>query len=79
MQRNWLSSYPPGVPADVEVDKFASFNALLDWIADALRPAARIQQPGRHPQLAASWSVCPASSPPTCSRSPGWAGATGSR
>jgi long-chain acyl-CoA synthetase len=34
MQRHWLSSYPPGVPADIEAGTFASFNALLDWIAE---------------------------------------------
>ncbi|WLI90723.1 AMP-binding protein [Massilia sp. R2A-15] len=34
MQRHWLSSYPPGIPSDVDVGKFASFNALLAWIAD---------------------------------------------
>ncbi|MGZ8292230.1 MAG: AMP-binding protein [Telluria sp.] len=32
MQRHWLSSYPPGIAADVPVDRFASFNDLLAWI-----------------------------------------------
>jgi len=33
MQRPWLTSYPPGIPADVALDRFGSFNALLAWIA----------------------------------------------
>ena len=32
MNKIWLSSYPPGVPADVPVDTFGSLNELLDWI-----------------------------------------------
>ncbi|MFD2366757.1 AMP-binding protein [Pseudoduganella sp. GCM10020061] len=32
MQAPWLNSYPPGVPPTVDVDRFASFNELLDWI-----------------------------------------------
>ncbi|MFC5511791.1 AMP-binding protein [Massilia jejuensis] len=34
MQRPWLSSYPPGIPAEVDVGKFGSFNALLAWIVE---------------------------------------------
>lgn len=32
MNRTWLSSYAPGVPADVDVDAFGSLNDLFDWI-----------------------------------------------
>ena len=32
MNRTWLSSYSPGVPAEVDVGAFASLNDLFDWI-----------------------------------------------
>ena len=32
MNRIWLSSYSPGVPAEVDVGAFASLNDLFDWI-----------------------------------------------
>lgn len=38
MQAPWLSSYPPGVAATVDVDRFSSFNALLDWITERYGP-----------------------------------------
>lgn len=33
MEKIWLRSYPPGVPAEVDVDRFASLDALLAWVA----------------------------------------------
>ena len=46
MQRHWLSSYPPGVPADIEAGTFASFNALLDWIAERYGPQPAFSNQG---------------------------------
>lgn len=34
MQKIWLNSYPPGVPPEVDVRRFASLNALLAWIVE---------------------------------------------
>jgi long-chain acyl-CoA synthetase len=31
MEKIWLKSYPPGVPAEVDIEQFASLNAVLDW------------------------------------------------
>ncbi len=30
VERVWLKSYPPGVPADVDLDEFASIRAILE-------------------------------------------------
>lgn len=32
MDKIWLTSYAPGVPAEVDVDAFGSLNDLFDWI-----------------------------------------------
>jgi long-chain acyl-CoA synthetase len=32
MQKIWVGSYPPGVPAEVKVDMFKSLNDLFDWV-----------------------------------------------
>jgi long-chain acyl-CoA synthetase len=37
MHKIWLDSYPPGVPAEVRVDRFGSLNALLAWVCDQYR------------------------------------------
>ncbi len=34
MQKIWLNSYPPGVPADVDVAAFASLEQLRQWICE---------------------------------------------
>ncbi|TFW30765.1 AMP-binding protein [Massilia horti] len=34
MEKIWLKSYPPGVPAEVDLDRFNSLSDLLAWIAD---------------------------------------------
>lgn len=41
MQRIWLDSYPPGVPADIRVDEFRSLNEVRRWICERYpdRPA----------------------------------------
>jgi len=33
MEKLWLNSYPPGVPAEVKLDPFPSLPAMLDWVA----------------------------------------------
>lgn len=33
MEKLWLNSYPPGVPAEVELDPFPALPAMLDWVA----------------------------------------------
>jgi long-chain acyl-CoA synthetase len=32
MQKPWLNSYPPGVPAEVRLDPFQSLSAMLEWV-----------------------------------------------
>lgn len=34
MEKVWLKSYPPEVPAEVDVDEFASLKAILEWGCD---------------------------------------------
>lgn len=34
MEKIWLKSYPPGVPAKVDLDRFDSLSDLLAWVAD---------------------------------------------
>lgn len=34
MQKIWLDSYPPGVPAEVQVDRFGSLNAMFRWVCE---------------------------------------------
>ncbi|HEU4852192.1 MAG TPA: AMP-binding protein [Telluria sp.] len=46
MQPYWIGSYPPGVPATVDVARFASFNELLDWIADHYGPQPAFSNQG---------------------------------
>jgi long-chain acyl-CoA synthetase len=37
MQKIWLDSYPPGVPAEVQTNRFGSLNALFRWACDRFR------------------------------------------
>ena len=37
MQRIWLNSYPPGVPPDVQADRFASLPELFAWVCGRFR------------------------------------------
>ena len=30
MEKSWLKQYPPGVPAEINVEQYASLVALLD-------------------------------------------------
>jgi long-chain acyl-CoA synthetase len=32
MQKIWLNSYPPGVPAEIRLDEFDSLNAVRHWV-----------------------------------------------
>jgi long-chain acyl-CoA synthetase len=34
MHKIWLDSYPPGVPAEVQVDRFDSLGAMLRWVCE---------------------------------------------
>jgi long-chain acyl-CoA synthetase len=34
MERIWLKSYPPGVPADVRLDEFKSLNSVREWVCE---------------------------------------------
>ena len=33
MEKIWLRSYPPGIPAEVDLDPFPSLPAMLDWVS----------------------------------------------
>jgi long-chain acyl-CoA synthetase len=37
VEKLWLKSYPPGVPAEVKLDPFHSLPEMLDWIAGRFR------------------------------------------
>jgi long-chain acyl-CoA synthetase len=37
MHKFWLDSYPPGIPAEVQVDRFGSLDALFRWVCDRYR------------------------------------------
>jgi long-chain acyl-CoA synthetase len=34
MEKIWLKSYPPGVPAEVNLDEFNSLNSVLKWVCE---------------------------------------------
>jgi long-chain acyl-CoA synthetase len=34
MERIWLKSYPPGVPAEVRLDEFKSLNSVREWVCE---------------------------------------------
>lgn len=34
MHKIWLDNYPPGVPAEVQADRFASIPAMLAWVCE---------------------------------------------
>jgi long-chain acyl-CoA synthetase len=37
MQKIWLDSYPPGVPAEVQVDRFGSLTEMFRWACERFR------------------------------------------
>ncbi|MGZ5198763.1 MAG: AMP-binding protein [Telluria sp.] len=37
MQKFWLDNYPPGVPAEVRIDRFGSLNDMFRWICTRFR------------------------------------------
>jgi long-chain acyl-CoA synthetase len=46
MEKLWLKSYPPGVPAEVKLDRFASLPAMLDWVAVRYRDKSAFSNQG---------------------------------
>jgi long-chain acyl-CoA synthetase len=46
MEKIWLNSYPPGVPAEVDVNRFDSLDALLAWAADRFDSQAAFSNQG---------------------------------
>jgi long-chain acyl-CoA synthetase len=46
MEKLWLKSYPPGVPAEVKLDIFASLPAMLDWVASRFRDKSAFSNQG---------------------------------
>ncbi|GAB3421371.1 AMP-binding protein [Massilia agilis] len=37
MHKFWLDSYPPGIPADVQADRFGSLNEMFSWVCARFR------------------------------------------
>jgi long-chain acyl-CoA synthetase len=46
MDKIWLNSYPPGVPAEINADRFASLADLLDWAAGRFPQGAAFSNQG---------------------------------
>lgn len=46
MERIWLNSYPPGVPAEVRLDEFQSLNSVRAWVCERYAEQAAFTNQG---------------------------------
>ena len=76
--RPWLSSYPPGVPADIDPSQYASLVQLMEESFQKYADRAGLQLHGQGRQLRPDRFAQPRASPPTC-RAWAWPRATASR
>ena len=51
MEKIWLKNYPPGVPAEIDVNEFRSLADLFEQSCRRFAPAGRLRQYGEVHQL----------------------------